>query len=206
MSAIGSSTPMRRPARRGTGWGTSASTSSASAHSSIVLAIGPDVVEAGRERKAAVDRDEPVARLEARRAAGEGGDADRSARVGADAQRGEARCERRGAAARRAAGHVARAPGIADGAVEGVLARHAPGELVQVRLADDHGTGVGESLHGARGTRRDVLAEERRAVGRAHPGGVEQVLGRERHARRAPRAGPGAPASGRPAALARGRR
>ena len=53
---------------------------------------------------------------------------------------------------------------------------------MQVRLADDHGTGVGESLHGARCTRRDVLAEERRAVGRAHPGGVEQVLGRERHA------------------------
>ena len=42
---------MRRPARRGTGWGTSASTSSASAHSSIVLAIGPAWSKTGASGK-----------------------------------------------------------------------------------------------------------------------------------------------------------
>ena len=41
MSAIAPSTPTRRPASRGSGCGRPASTSSASAHSSIVRAIGP---------------------------------------------------------------------------------------------------------------------------------------------------------------------
>ena len=116
---------------------------------------------------------------------------------------GEPRGERGGAAAGRAAGDVPGLPGIADGPVEGVLARDAPGELVQVRLADDHGAGVDDPLHRARGARRHVVAEQRRAVGRAHARGVEQVLGRERNAgERAQAALPGQRARVRERALA----
>ena len=142
----------------------------------------PGVVEAGHERVAAVERDEPVARLEAGRAAGERGDADRAAGVGADAQRGEPRRERRGAAAGGAACDVAGTPRVADGAVERVLARDAPGELVQVGLADDHRAGVDDALHRARAARGHVLAEDPRPVGGAQTRRVEEILGRERHA------------------------
>ena len=144
------------------------------------------VVEAGSEREAAVDGHEPVARLEARRTAGERRDADRATRVRADAQRSEAGRERSGAPARGTAGDATGPARVADGAVERVLARHAPGELVQVGLADDHGAGVDEPLDGGRRPRRDVLTEQRRAVRRAHPRGVEEVLGRERDARERP--------------------
>jgi hypothetical protein len=54
---------------------------------------------------------------------------------------------------------------------------------VQVGLAHDHGAGVDDALNRGRGARRHVVAEDLRAVGRAHARGVEQVLGREGHAR-----------------------
>ena len=47
------------------------------------------MVEAGGERKTAVDRDEPVRRLEADDAAAGGGDADRAAGVGSQGRVGE---------------------------------------------------------------------------------------------------------------------
>jgi hypothetical protein len=60
-----------------------------------------------------------------------------------------------------------------------VLGRDAVGELVQVRLADD---GVARGLE-RRDRRcslcRDVLGEDRGAVGRPQPGRVEEVLDRE---------------------------
>ena len=57
---------------------------------------------------------------------------------------------------------------------------------MQVGLADDHAAGVDDALDGGGRAHRHVVAEERRAVGRAHAGRVEQVLGRERHARERP--------------------
>ena len=60
--------------------------------------------------------------------------------------------------------------------VPGVLARDAPRELVQVRLADDDGAGRHEALHRGRGSGRHVIRVDLRAVGGADPGGVDQVL------------------------------
>ena len=141
-----------------------------------------DVIEAGREREAPVDRHAAVRGLEPRGAAGRRGDADRAAGVGAEADGREAGSERRGAAARGAARDVSGAARVADRPVERVLARHAPGELVQVRLADDHGAGIDEALHRAGRRDRHVIAEERRAVGRAHACRVQEILRRERDA------------------------
>ena len=139
----------------------------------------PDGVEAAAERIHAVHRHPPPARLEADDAAARCGQADRAARVGADADVAEARRERSRVPARRAAGRAPREPRVLDGAVPVVLARHAPGELVQVRLADDDGTGGNEPLDRGRGARRDVVGVDARAVGRANARGVDQVLDEE---------------------------
>ena len=69
------------------------------------------------------------------------------------------------------------------------LAEDAPGELGQVRLADDDRAGVDEALHGLGVPLRDVVRVETGSVGRADPGRVEEVLDRERPARKRPGAG-----------------
>ena len=168
MSAIAPSTPTRRPARRGSGRGRSASTSSASAHSSIVRAIGPAWSKTGTSGKQPSIGTSPWLGLKP--AVPHAKDGMRieppvsvpmlSAASPADS-----------AAALPPEEPPAMWPGpprVADRPVERVLARHAPRELVQVGLADDHGAGVDDALDGGRGARRHVVAEERRAVGRAH--------------------------------------
>ena len=67
------------------------------------------VVHGRRERKAALERDEPVGRLEADDAAAGGRDPDRAAGVRAERGVGEVRGERGGGAAARPAGDAARA-------------------------------------------------------------------------------------------------
>jgi hypothetical protein len=57
-----------------------------------------------------------------------------------------------------------------------VLRGDAAGDLVQVRLADDGIAGCLEASYYLGGSFRDVVAEDRGAVGRRQPGGVEQVL------------------------------
>src|SRR5436190_1444677 len=64
----------------------------------------------------------------------------------------------------------------------GVLRRDPPGELVQVGLPDVGVAGVLEQPHDLSARVRDAVAEDQRAVGRADPGRVEQVLYRERNA------------------------
>ena len=63
-----------------------------------------------------------------------------------------------------------------------VLGGDAVGELVQVRLADNRVTGRFEPKDGFGPLFRDVVAEDRGAVGRCQPGGVEQVLDTEANA------------------------
>src|SRR5207247_1237106 len=56
-------------------------------------------------------------------------------------------------------------------------------ELVQVRLADVHVPRRFQPLHGGRGAIRHVVAKDRRPVGGADPGSVEDVLDGESGAR-----------------------
>ena len=110
------------------------------------------LVERGGEGDDAPARAAAVGRLDADRA-GEGGRlADRAAGVGGGGAGAEMGGDRRGRAARRAAGHergvgAAGAPRIDDGAVVGGLVGRAHGELVHVELAE-HDRAVGPQIGG----------------------------------------------------------
>ncbi len=77
-------------------------------------------------------------------------------------------------------GHAPGRERVRDVPVVLVLGGRPVGELVQVRLADVRVAGRLEPLHGLGRLGRDVLGEDRRAVGRRQAGGVEEVLDRER--------------------------
>ena len=159
----------------------------------------PGVVEARREREAALERDEPVGRLEADDAAARGRDPDRAAGVRAERGVGEPGGERGGRAAARPAGDAPGRERVRHVPVVRVLRGRPVGELVQVRLADVRVAGRLEPPHRLGGLRRDVLGEDRRAVRRRQAGGVEEVLDGERDpARRARRAARGRSRAGRP--------
>src|SRR6185503_10627992 len=135
-----------------------------------------DGVEGGAEREDAVDGDVPEARLEPDDVAGGGREADGAAGVGADPEIAEAARDRRGVAARGAARGAARPGRVVHGAVPLVRSEHAPGELGEVRLADDGGAGIEHALDDARVTRRHVVGVDARAVGRPDACRVDQVL------------------------------
>ena len=139
----------RRSARRSRGCGTarrSAPTTSPRRRRRVV-AIGPTVSKRRAEREDAVDRESVPSSASARRR--------RSTRP-AGGSSSPCRCRCRGRRAPRRAPPRCRptsrpscGPGmrrVLDGSVPRVLARHAPGELVQVRLADDDRSGGDEPL------------------------------------------------------------
>ena len=168
------------PARRGSGTGSPVSTDHMSATSATFVAIGPTVSNVVQSGIDAVDRYAPPARLQPDDAAARRGQPDRAAGIGAEAELAEPGRERRRVAARRAAGRAPRQAGVLHRAVPGVLARDAPRELVQVRLADDDRARGDESLDGRRGAVGHVIGVDVRAVGRADAGGVDQVLDEQR--------------------------
>ena len=140
------------------------------------------MVERGRERPETVGRDAAEGRLEAGHAAGRGRQPDRGARVGPEPERAQACRERARIAARGAARDAIGARAVDDGAVGAVARGHAPGELVQVGLAEHDRAGVDQAAHARGRAHRDVVAEDPRAVGRAHARRVEDVLDEQRHA------------------------
>ena len=91
---------------------------------------------------------------------------DRAARVGAERPRREARCDRRGRAARRAARHALGVPGVARRAEGRVLGRRAHRELVHVRLAEQRQAGLLASRGNGRVEDGDVAVEDLRARSR----------------------------------------
>ena len=139
----------------------------------------PGMVEARREREAALERDEPVARLEAGHAAARRWNTDRAARVASERRVGEPGRQRRRRAAARAARHPPGRRGVGRGPVVGVDRGDAVRELVQVRLSDIRVTGRLEAAYALGGPRRDVVGEDDRAVGRRQAFGVEEILDRE---------------------------
>ncbi len=136
----------------------------------------PRVVEGGREREAAVERDETEGGLEAGRPAAGGRDPDRAAAVGAERGIREPGRYRGGRAAARPSGQTTRGKRVGNGAEVRVLRGRAVGELVQVRLPDVDPAGRLGATHGLRARGRHVVGEEDGAIGRDELSRVEQVL------------------------------
>ena len=140
------------------------------------------LIEARRERDHAVARADAVRRLDP----GDAGEArrlaDRAAGVGAGRGRQQARRHRSGRAARRAAGHAARVPRIANHAERRVLVAGAHRELVAVELAERDGAGVAEPFEHGRVERAAITLEHPRAGGARQVARDEDVLVRDRHA------------------------
>ena len=133
------SRPTVSPARRGSGTGASASTDHMSATSSTVCAIGPTVSKVGQSGKTPSTGMRPQLGFSPTRSQHAAGRRIEQPVSVPMPEVAEARGERRGVAARRAAGRAARVARVLHRPVPRVLARHAPRELVQVRLADDDG-------------------------------------------------------------------
>ena len=141
-----------------------------------------DLVEARCERNQPVAGDDAVGGLHADDAAQRRRLADRSAGVRAERARGEAGGHRGRAATGRTARHPGQVVGVA-GRTEGrVLGGGAHGELVEVGLADDDGTGRGQPLDDRGVVRRSPTLEDPRRAGRRDAPGAHVVLQRHRHA------------------------
>ena len=87
-----------------------------------------------------------------------------------------------GRAPARAARDPVRRPRVPGRAELRVHRRDPPGELVRLRLAEEDRAGGPEPPDRLGVLVRDVVEEERRAVGGAYSGRVEEILGGERHA------------------------
>ena len=144
------------------------------------------MIERGRERPEAVGRDAAERGLEAGHTAGRRRQADGRAGVGGEPECAQPGRERARVATRRTARNAIGPRAVDDGAIGAVARRHAPGELVQVGLAEHDRPGVHEPPDARRRMHGHVVAEDARAVGRAHARGVEDVLDQQRHARQRP--------------------
>ena len=141
-----------------------------------------DLVERAREGDEPVARDEAVGRLHADDAAERGRLADRAPGVRAERERHEARRHRGGAPPGRAPRHAARVPGVAGRTERGVLGRGPHGELVEIRLADDHRARGDDGTHHRRVVRRQPALEDPRPGRCRDPPGAQVVLQGDRHA------------------------
>ena len=90
--------------------------------------------------------------------------------------------ERGGAAAGRAARGQRGIPRIAGAAEHLVEGRAAGAEFRRVRLGDDNAASALDPLDHRVRTRRHMVAEDRRAVGRAHAGDIGEILDGDRQA------------------------
>ena len=104
-------------------------------------------------------------------------DPDRAGSVGAERDRALARRDGRGRAAARAADHVPERPRVVC-----TGRRDAVGELVRVRLADEHGARLAQACHTGRIARGHATGVGAATALRGYPGGVEQILGGDRNA------------------------
>jgi hypothetical protein len=120
-----------------------------------------------------------VRRLEADDAAAGGRNPDGTRGVRPERRIGEAGRERRGGAAARPAGIAVGRERIPDIPEMLVLRGDAVGELVQVRLADDRIACSLEASDRRGGPVRNMLREDRRAVGRPEACRVEEILDAE---------------------------
>ena len=130
----------------------------------------PDGVEARRERPHPVERDPAPRRLETGGAAAGGWDTDRATGIAAVGDVGFSGGDRDRRAARRATGDEGGVERVHRRAVPRVHARHAEGQLVQVRAPDDPGPGRPGAGQAARrrcaaGAARSATARQPAVVG-----------------------------------------
>src|SRR5208283_4544207 len=125
-----------------------------------------DLIETRGESNEPVPRDAAVRRLEADEIAERGRLANRTAGVAAHTDRRFAGGHRRGRTAARTARDAGEVVRVLRNAERRVLARTAHRELIHVRFADRHATGVEQTLHGSRGVRGYPLLENLAAGGR----------------------------------------
>ena len=137
------------------------------------------LVQARGERDQAVPRDRAVGGLVADQPGERRGLADRAAGVGADGPGREAAGDRRGRAARGAAGDPVGVPGVAGDAVGGVLRGGAHRELVHVGLAEQHRAGRLEPGGDGGVVGRPPALEDLRAAGGRDALGDDDVLERD---------------------------
>ena len=138
-------------------------------------------VEAGREREDALrPAAGPSVGLKPTTPQQAAGKAHRAGAVGAEREVAEPGRQRGAVPAARAARDPRRVERVHDGAEVRVVRRDPVGELVQVRLAHDRVAGLLEPGDAGRRALGNVVAEDRRAVGRRQPGRVDQVLDGER--------------------------
>ena len=141
------------------------------------------MIERRTERDQAVPRDAAVGRLQADHAAHRGRLANRSAGVGPERQRRDARRDGGRRSAARAAGNAIERPRVVHGTERRVLVRRAHRELVAVGLADDdraRRVEPRETTVASYGG--DVGLEHARRGGGADPSRAQVVLERDRHA------------------------
>jgi hypothetical protein len=79
-------------------------------------------------------------------------------------------------AARRSAGRSIRIQRMPYGTVRGIFVGRAEGELMEIRLAEDHRSGFPQARHHRRVGRGDVLLPHLRCSGRAHAFDVDEIL------------------------------
>ena len=168
--------PTVSPSRRGSGTGRLASTDQSSATSATDRPIGPTVSSSGTSGKT------PSIGMTPQR------DFSPTVSQAADGSRieqpvsepmpkiAQARSKRRRVPGTRAACGLSRMSGIVHGPVPRVLTEDAPCELGQVGLADDDAAGIEDLLHDGRVALRNVVAVDLRAVRRADPGRIDQIL------------------------------
>ena len=114
--------------------------------------------------------------------------------------------DRRRRAAAAAAGHPVERPRVGRRAVGRMLGRRAHRELVHVRLAEDHRTGVAQPLGDVRVVRGEVALEDPRAGGALAARHGDEVLERDRDRRAADGAASSAAGPSARAAASRRRR
>ena len=138
------------------------------------------MVERPRQRHHPVAAHPSVGWLDAGRPATVTRDPDRASRVAAGAAETHAGGQRRRGATAGAAGDVVEIPGVVGGAVVRVRVGASGGELVHVQLAEQHRAGVAEPGDDGRVVLRHEVGQDLRASGGPDPGGVVQVLQRDR--------------------------
>ena len=148
------------------------------------------VVERRAERLDPRQADPPEGRLQPNDPAYRRGAADRAAGVGARRQRHDAGRQGRSRSAARPARDASGVVRVAAGAEPGVVACHAPRQLVGVQLGDADGTGGGRPGDHIGIALGYVIAVDGAAVGGADAAGVDQILPADRHARERTRVAP----------------
>ena len=159
---------------------------SSSAASSALRGDHAALIEARGEGDHAVARHAAVGGLDAGDAAQRRRLADRAAGIGRRGSRCQARGDRGRRAARGAAGHARRVPGIAHRPEVAGLVGRAHRELVHVGLAEHHGAGLAQPLDHGGVVGRDEVRQHARAAGGPLAAGTEDVLVRDRHAGQRP--------------------